>query len=267
MSTAELAEPRWSPWGAPLALLLAITLALLLGSVVYVVSDAVAGEGDTPGANLVATALGDLCFITGAVVLARASGRTTPEQFGLRPTRFWPAVGLAVGAYVTFILFTGLWLNLVGETTTDDQTLDKLGVEHSTAALVASVAVVCVLAPIAEEFLFRGFMFSALRNWAGPWPAALLTGLLFGGIHLDPDRPVAFLLPLAFLGVLLCLVYWRTGSLYPCIALHALNNAIAFGATEDWTWQIPVLVVGALGCVGAILWSAQRLLRASPAAA
>jgi hypothetical protein len=31
--------------------------------------------------------------------------------------------------------------------------------------------------------------------------------------------------------------------LYPCVALHAVNNAIAFGVTQDWTWQIPLLVV------------------------
>jgi len=119
--------------------------------------------------------------------------------------------------------------------------------------------VVCVSAPIAEEFLFRGYIFTALRNWAGPLRAATMTGLLFGLIHLDPNRPVAFLVPLAVLGFLLCVVYWKTGSLYPCIALHAVNNAIAFGATEGWSWQIPVLVVGALAVIAGILLAVQRL--------
>ncbi len=44
----------------------------------------------------------------------------------------------------------------------------------------------------------------------------------------------------------LCLLYWRTGSLYPCIALHALNNSLAFGVSQKWDWQIPLVMVGSL---------------------
>jgi membrane protease YdiL (CAAX protease family) len=268
VSTAQAAPPRWSPWSAPLALLLGITLALVLGGVVFAVSSAVAGAGDTPGANLVATALQDCCFILSAVILAATAGRPSPEQFGLRPPRSrWVAVGFVVGGYLLFLMVAGLWLQLLNESS-KDKSLTDLGVDRSTAALVGAMLVVCVMAPLAEEFLFRGFIFTALRNWSGPLVSAILTGLLFGAIHLDADRPAAFLVPLAFLGFLLCVIYWRTGSLYPCIALHCLNNAIAFGATEDWLWwQVLLLVVGALACVGAILWTAQRLLRPAPAAA
>ena len=55
-------------------------------------------------------------------------------------------------------------------------------------------------------------------------------------------RPPGLLVPLAVLGFGLCLIYAWTRSLYPCVALHAVNNAIAFGVTQDWTWQIPLLV-------------------------
>ena len=56
-----------------------------------------------------------------------------------------------------------------------------------------------------------------------------------------------FLVPLAIFGFVLCIVRWRTGSLLPCIALHAVNNALAFGITEDWTGgQVLLLVAGAL---------------------
>jgi membrane protease YdiL (CAAX protease family) len=266
VSTAQAAPPRWSPWSAPLALLLGITLALVLGSVVFVVSQAITGDGNTPGANLVATVLQDGCFVASAVILAATRGRPTLEQFGLRPTPWRRAAAYAAGGYILFVVFAAAWLNLLGESS-KDKTLNDLGVDRSTVALVASMLVVCVVAPLAEEFLFRGFIFTALRGWAGPLGAAALTGLLFGAIHLDPDRPAAFLLPLAFLGFLLCVVYWKTGSLYPCIALHAVNNAIAFGATENWGWQIPVLVVGALACIAAILVAVQRVFGPAPAAA
>ena len=66
-------------------------------------------------------------------------------------------------------------------------------------------------------------------------------------VRRDPRQLVAdpaFLVPLAFFGFVLCLIYARTGSLYPCIALHCANNSIAFGVSQHWTWQIAVLFAG-----------------------
>ena len=117
-----------------------------------------------------------------------------------------------------------------------------MGASESTVALLAVAVLVCVIAPIAEEVFFRGYFFNALRSWRGLWPAAILTGLVFGAIHIG-SAPVPFLVPLAVFGFVLCLLYWRTGSLYPCIALHALNNSLAFGVSQHWDWQIPVLMV------------------------
>jgi membrane protease YdiL (CAAX protease family) len=105
---------------------------------------------------------------------------------------------------------------------------------------------------MAEEFFFRGFYFTALRNWKGLWPAAILTGITFGAIHVG-SSPVGYLVPLAVLGFLLCLLYVRTGSLYPCIALHCTNNSIAFGVSQHWGWEILVLLVGSLAAIALIL--------------
>jgi membrane protease YdiL (CAAX protease family) len=51
----------------------------------------------------------------------------------------------------------------------------------------------------------------------------------------------------------LCAVYQRTGSLYPGIALHALNNSLAFGVNEGWGWQIAVLIVASLAAIAMLL--------------
>jgi uncharacterized protein len=82
-------------------------------------------------------------------------------------------------------------------------------------------------------------------------PAAIITGAAFGSIHVG-SSPVGLLVPLAVLGFGLCLIYAWTRSLYPCVALHAVNNAIAFGVTQDWTWQIPLLAVGGT-CVSLLI--------------
>ncbi len=56
--------------------------------------------------------------------------------------------------------------------------------------------------------------------------------------------------PLAALGVMFCLVLERTGSLYPVIALHALNNALAYGvAVEDATVSLVLGPLMLLACV------------------
>ena len=66
-------------------------------------------------------------------------------------------------------------------------------------------------------------MFTSLRNWKGTWPAAVITGLIFGGVHAG-SAPALDLAPLAALGFGLCLLYRYSGSLYPCFGAHALNN-------------------------------------------
>jgi membrane protease YdiL (CAAX protease family)/uncharacterized RDD family membrane protein YckC len=91
-------------------------------------------------------------------------------------------------------------------------------------AIFAVLAIV-VLAPIAEEIFFRGFFFAGLRTRWSLWPSALLSGAIFGLVH-APTGPTAAI-PLAGLGVGLAWLYNKTGSLYPSMLAHFLNNAIA----------------------------------------
>ena len=61
--------------------------------------------------------------------------------------------------------------------------------------------------------------------------AAVITGILFGLAHTG-SASSQYLVPLGFLGFVLCIVRWRTGSLYPCMALHSANNALALGVNQ-----------------------------------
>jgi uncharacterized protein len=186
--------------------------------------------------------------VASAVLFAGLAGRPLPEQFGLRRTRFWPALGWMALAFLAFYIFTVVWVAIVHADADDTKLPKELGVDRSTVALLAAAFLVSVIAPIAEEFFFRGFFYAALRNWRGIWPAAIITGLVFGGIHVG-SAEVALLLPLAFFGFTLCLLRERTGSLLPCIVLHCANNSVAFGVSQDWDWQIPVLFVSALAII------------------
>jgi membrane protease YdiL (CAAX protease family) len=102
----------------------------------------------------------------------------------------------------------------------------ELGVCNPGIAIaIAAVLSVVVLAPVAEELFFRGFFFAGLRSRWSLWPSALLSGAVFGLVH-APTGPTAAI-PLAGLGVGLAWLYNKTGSIYPCMLAHFLNNALA----------------------------------------
>jgi uncharacterized protein len=258
--------PAWRPWSSVLALVAGLGGALVGGLVVYLIAMIAGADVDDPPAavDISATLLQDVAFIGAAVVFAGMVTRPRPWHFGLRETRLWPAVGYIVAGYLVFIASAAAWsaaLNLHEK----DDVVDQLGADSSTVALVAVSVLVCVVAPIAEEFFFRGYFFGALRNWRGVWPAAVITGLVFGGIHVG-SAPVGFLVPLAFFGFLLCLIYDRTRSLYPCIALHCINNSIAFGVGEKWDWQIPIVLAASLAVITGVMTLVARTWTAGPGA-
>jgi membrane protease YdiL (CAAX protease family) len=250
--------PAWRPWSSVLALVAGLGGALVGGLVVYLIAT-IAGADVTdppPAVDISATFLQDAAFIGAAIVFASMVARPRPWQFGLRETRLGPAIGYVVVAYIAFILIAAGWsaaLNLHEQ----DDVVDQLGADSSTVALIAVSVLVCVVAPIAEEFFFRGYFFGALRNWRGMWPAAVITGLVFGAIHAG-SAPVGFLVPLAFFGFLLCIVYDRTRSLYPCMALHCINNSIAFGVGEKWDWQIPLVLAASLAAITAAMLAVRQ---------
>jgi membrane protease YdiL (CAAX protease family) len=49
------------------------------------------------------------------------------------------------------------------------------------------------------------------------------------------------------------MLYVWTGSLIPPMVLHALNNSLALGASQDWEWQIPLVMAGSAALVVAIM--------------
>jgi uncharacterized protein len=233
---------------------------IVLGVIAAIGVEITGGDaGDLPPGVLIAlTFFQDLGFIAAALFVARMARPPTARDFGLVSTPFWRAVGIVVAVYVGFYVITGIWASLLNLDEQSDLP-DELGADTSTAALVAVLVLVCIMAPVAEEFLFRGLLFTSLRASAGLWPAAIITGAVFGAIHVG-SSPVGFLVPLAVLGLGLCLIYAWTRSLYPCVALHAINNAIAFGVTQDWTWEIPLLVVGGTGASLLIVMGIGRAL-------
>ena len=183
---------------------------------------------DSDGALLAAQALFGLCLL--AVPVAIASGwsrgglKAAWQRLGLR--RFASsALGWMLLVLFVYYLFAGLFSSLVVQPEQDDISGD-LGVgDDNILVAVIAVLLIVVLAPISEELFFRGFVFSGLRSRLTLWPAALIAGLIFGLPHAPTG--ITTVLPLAALGVALCWLYDRTGSLWPPMIAHFINNALA----------------------------------------
>jgi CAAX protease family protein len=169
--------------------------------------------------------------------------RLRPWDLGLRATAPARAVGLVVLAAVAVAITNALWLRgLLGKPagslgiTLHVGTIDKV--------LIGVQA--CVSAPVIEEIFFRGLLYRALRNRMSVLPAALIAGFVFGAVH-GMAYPLNTLPPRMVFGVIACLLYERTGSLYPGIALHGLIDGSGFEAAISGQIGIAYAVYAALG--------------------
>jgi len=259
-------RPAWSPLSAVLAIVAGLGAAIGGGLVISIVGVIFGAdvEDPSPAVAISSTVFQDLCFIGAVLIFARMRAPVRPWQLGLRTTRVGPAIGWTALTLAALIGFSIAWSALLDRQEAENLP-ESLGVQESTVALVATAVLVTVLAPIAEELLFRAYVFPALRNWRGTIPAVVITGLLFGLLHVL-SAPVYALVPLALFGSFLCVLYLKTKSLYPCIALHSINNSIAFGGSPEvgWDWQIALLAVAALAVIALCALLVRRVWGPAP---
>ena len=88
------------------------------------------------------------------------------------------------------------------------------------AAMLKMFAAAVVLAPVCEEFLFRGFFYAVGKRYLGPLASGFASALLFAAIH----QSLTAFAGLFVLALCLTLAYERTGSLLVPIGMHALYN-------------------------------------------
>ncbi len=238
--------PAFAWWAPFVAFVLGAIAAVVVVQIAMVFIEAAGvsiDQADPPAGVVIAgTFLQGAFWVVGSILLAGVGGRRpTAWAFGFRPARFWWSLALAAAAAVAFYLFSFVWTLALGLDEADNL-VEKLGAKQSTLKLVAVAMMVCLLAPIVEEFLFRGFFFPALSGVVGWIGGAIISGGIFGAIHYG-GTDAGYLVPLAVLGILLALLYRFSGSLLPCMGLHAFNNAIALSVFMEWSWWQAVLAL------------------------
>jgi membrane protease YdiL (CAAX protease family) len=156
------------------------------------------------------------------LVLAIARGFNRPLLALDAPARRGRAVVLAVVALVVIVGTTAALSPFLDAG--EEQGLVPDAWDSSRAApFLANAAVVVLVAPFVEELLFRGLGIGLLLPYVGAVPAIIVTGVAFGLAHgLVLGLPV-----LSIFGFTLGWLRWRTGSVYPGMAVHALFNAAA----------------------------------------
>ncbi len=150
------------------------------------------------------------------------------RELGFRSFSVARAAGVLIVSLVGFIVATFLATVLLeyiapGVNLNAEQSIPFLNARGMKEAILAFLALV-VIAPIAEETIFRGLLLPGIGKLIGMWPAAVLISIGFGLLH----PPVATMVVIGIFSFFLCAVYMKTGSIWPAIMLHAAKNLIAF---------------------------------------
>jgi membrane protease YdiL (CAAX protease family)/uncharacterized RDD family membrane protein YckC len=180
------------------------------------------------GALLAAQGLFELSLLFVAIGVA-SEWRFQPvrqalERLGLRRT-VPKDFGLALLTLLVYYIGAAIFASLVLRPEQEDIG-GQLGVgDPNILIAISAVLVIAVVAPVTEELFFRGFVFAGLRSRWPLWPSAVVVGLIFGLVHAPTG--LTAVVPLAGLGVALCWLYNRTGSLWPCVTAHVVNNGLA----------------------------------------
>jgi uncharacterized protein len=252
--------PVWAPF---LVVLAAFVAVLVVQIVAAIVVEAAGGDvdslTDSDAATIGFTVVLDAALIGCTVAVASwlATVRPTPPTFGLRVPAWRPALGWTLAVYASFWVAAVVVGLIFGQPEEQDIVTD-LKAEDSAVALIAFAAMTCFVAPLAEEFFFRGFLFRVLHEKTGVVTSVAITGIAFGLVHLPSGDWIGTIV-LSLFGMALCVLLLCTSSLLPCIMLHAFHNSISFGFTKElpW-WGFLLLIAGSVTTTLAISLLATR---------
>jgi membrane protease YdiL (CAAX protease family) len=132
------------------------------------------------------------------------------------------ALFIAVQPFIWYLGYLNAQLP-IPETFTELQRSQREMIEGFLAldgTLFPALLNIALVPSICEEILFRGYLQRSFERSVRPWIAIVITGLLFGLYHVQ----LANVLPLATLGMMLAYLTWASGSIWPAVLAHFVNN-------------------------------------------
>lgn len=205
------------------SVLTAVGIALALGGANPAKAKALAGSEAYVLSVLAISTIGMIGAVYFIVILRRRIGW---RGFGLKPMRL-RAVVLSLVAGLLCVPLMGIIgsvvQKLLGRPMVSPQLPFLAPAGFSYTALVGMLIIGGLLAPFAEEMIFRGLLFGWLRRFVLVWPAALISAAAFGLVH----GLVPIIFAAAAVGLVLAFAYEKTGSLWSPVIIHATQNSVA----------------------------------------
>ena len=150
----------------------------------------------------------------GKFSLREVFGWSWSPTFGI-----WKSVGSALGLY-------GLAMLIIMLSGTQPTDLDRI-LQSSRAAAVILAVIAVATAPLVEEMIYRGLLYSALQRVAGQWSAVVVVSAMFAGLHVLQYWPNAGVIgSITLLSIILTVCRARTGRLLPCFVIHLAFNGV-----------------------------------------
>lgn len=154
--------------------------------------------------------------------------KTTLNDLGLQRLPSWLELGITPLAFLVYLFLSAVlttlatqFLPFIDFQQVQETGFDQMGQNYEYALAFLTLV---ILAPVAEEVLFRGYLFGKLRRHAPTWVAILITSLLFAAVHGAWNVGIDVFV----LSIVLCLLRVWLKSIWAPILLHMLKNGIAF---------------------------------------
>lgn len=220
---------RTVPWGVrdvALGILCAAVGVIAVVAVTYLLD--VLGV-DVGVSGMASTAILGCVLVGVSLYLGPGRHKASPETLGMRLIATRGHLLLAAAVLLGTLGLGELYALAVGalgwEHMMPPDLPGELGLKG--VAYFFGVPVIVLWAPFSEELFFRAFLFAGLAGRMGTVGAMLASSVLFGVAHAD----FGAMTPAFLAGFLLVWLYWRTGSLWPCLLVHATQNAIALAVS------------------------------------
>jgi membrane protease YdiL (CAAX protease family) len=215
--------PAWLVVSLGLAMAVVWTLLYMLG----VMHVSFIGIDTTIFQSVIAAAIYLFALLIAIGVPWLFKKETAAKELGLSRWPTWGDIGLAPVGFIVYFIASGLLVYLASQIIGFDMAqAQDTGFHRLSQVYEYSLAflTLIVIAPLAEEILFRGFLYGKLRRRLPIWVAMLVTSLLFGLVHGQWNVGV----DVFALSLVLCGLRETTGSIWAGVLLHMLKNSVAF---------------------------------------
>lgn len=233
-------DPAHAPWGVTeilVALLAALVLLLVISLINGLVLSALGvdihnAESDKVGGPLllIGQALIDFAVVGVAALLSIGKYHLSFRAWGLRterPVHLAACFAVLVSSFIAIALYSVV-VDQLGLKNLKPQENVPEGFFAHRSIIPFTALLVVIVAPLAEEMFFRGFIFNGLRQRLTVCGAAGLSGLLFAAIHVSGSDLVGLVVPFTIIGFMFAMLVAYTGSLWNSILVHFAFNLIGF---------------------------------------